>query len=59
MIVDLNDRRREKQYKEFYQHGNLTLARDTVYLHNKKQANIGKTYTQQWIKLLSENANKK
>jgi hypothetical protein len=59
MIVNLNDRKREKQYRNFYQHGNLELARDTVYLHNKKQSNIAKTYTQSWIKLLSDNANKK
>lgn len=62
MIVNLNDHRKEKQYREFYhQHGNLELARDTVYIHidSKKSIDIHKTYTQQWIKLLSEIANNK
>jgi hypothetical protein len=56
MIVSLNQHRHEKQYKKFYQ-SNLDLAVDTAYIHSSKN-DLHKTYTQQWIKLLSDNVNK-
>jgi hypothetical protein len=58
MLVNLDNLRTEKQYKEFYKQHSY-LANNTTFLHTSKRSNdFNKQYTTAWIKLLSSNINK-
>ncbi|WP_214480989.1 hypothetical protein [Bacillus sp. SM2101] len=55
-IVNLQSHKHQKQYVDYYKQGNLVLANDTQ-PHQRKD--LHNTYTSAWIRLLSQNINKK
>lgn len=54
-LVELKFFRIEKEYKDFYQSGNVDLAIDINHIH-KNCRNFEREYTKAWIKLLTRNS---